>query len=70
MGDVQLTLDLEFAHLSDPGKQREHNEDYLGHVSSGLAGAGSLARLAVRAGGWRGRAARRAKSRRAPRWNI
>jgi serine/threonine protein phosphatase PrpC len=25
-------LDLEFAHLSDPGKQREHNEDYLGHV--------------------------------------
>jgi serine/threonine protein phosphatase PrpC len=25
-------LDVEFAHLSDPGKQREHNEDYLGHV--------------------------------------
>jgi protein phosphatase len=27
-----LSLDLEFAQLSDPGKQREHNEDYLGHV--------------------------------------
>jgi protein phosphatase len=27
-----LTLDVEFAYLSDPGKQREHNEDYLGHV--------------------------------------
>jgi protein phosphatase len=26
------TLDVEFAFLSDPGKQREHNEDYLGHV--------------------------------------
>src|SRR5580698_5220387 len=28
-----LTLDVEFAQLSDPGKQREHNEDYLGHVA-------------------------------------
>ncbi len=27
------TLDVEFAALSDPGKQREHNEDYLGHVA-------------------------------------
>lgn len=27
-----LVLDVEFAQLSDPGKQREHNEDYLGHV--------------------------------------
>ena len=25
-------LDVEFAQLSDPGKLREHNEDYLGHV--------------------------------------
>jgi len=25
-------LDLEFAQLSDPGKVREHNEDYCGHV--------------------------------------
>lgn len=25
-------MDLEFAHYSDPGKQRGHNEDYLGHV--------------------------------------
>ncbi|MGP0072203.1 MAG: PP2C family protein-serine/threonine phosphatase [Bryobacteraceae bacterium] len=28
-----LTLDVEFASYSDPGRQREHNEDYLGHVS-------------------------------------
>ncbi len=26
------TLELEFAQRSDPGKQRGHNEDYLGHV--------------------------------------
>src|ERR1700736_715449 len=25
-------LDLEFAELSDPGKVREHNEDYVGHA--------------------------------------
>ena len=25
-------LHVEFAQLSDPGKQRDHNEDYLGHV--------------------------------------
>src|ERR1700733_4913735 len=25
-------LDIEFAQRSDPGKQREHNEDYLGHA--------------------------------------
>jgi serine/threonine protein phosphatase PrpC len=28
-----LALDVEFAQLSDPGKQREHNEDYLGHLA-------------------------------------
>jgi serine/threonine protein phosphatase PrpC len=28
-----LPLDVEFAYLSDPGKQRKHNEDYLGHVA-------------------------------------
>jgi protein phosphatase len=27
------TLDVDFAFLSDPGKLREHNEDYLGHVA-------------------------------------
>jgi PPM family protein phosphatase len=26
-------LDVEFAWRSDPGRQREHNEDYLGHVA-------------------------------------
>jgi protein phosphatase len=28
-----VALDLEFAQLSDSGKQREHNEDCLGHVA-------------------------------------
>jgi PPM family protein phosphatase len=28
----EMALDVEFACLSDPGKLREHNEDYLGHV--------------------------------------
>jgi PPM family protein phosphatase len=28
-----LTLDVEFASHSDPGRQREHNEDYLGYVA-------------------------------------
>lgn len=27
-----MGLDVEFAQLSDPGKHREHNEDYLGYV--------------------------------------
>ncbi len=27
------SLQVEFAQLSDPGKQRDHNEDYLGHVA-------------------------------------
>lgn len=26
-------LDVEFAELSDPGKVREHNEDYVGHAA-------------------------------------
>jgi protein phosphatase len=25
------SLDVEFAHLSDPGRQRGHNEDFVGH---------------------------------------
>jgi PPM family protein phosphatase len=28
-----VALDLEFAQLSDAGKQREHNEDALGHIA-------------------------------------
>ncbi len=27
------SLQVEFAQISDPGKQRDHNEDYLGHVA-------------------------------------
>jgi len=27
------SLQVEFAQFSDPGKQRDHNEDYLGHVA-------------------------------------
>jgi len=26
-----VSLDVEFARLSDPGRHRDHNEDYLGH---------------------------------------
>jgi PPM family protein phosphatase len=26
-------LDIEYAQRSDPGRQREHNEDYIGHVA-------------------------------------
>ena len=26
-------LDVEFAQLSDPGKSRDHNEDYLGYAA-------------------------------------
>jgi serine/threonine protein phosphatase PrpC len=32
-GPSNAILDVEFAQLSDPGKQREHNEDYLGYVA-------------------------------------
>jgi PPM family protein phosphatase len=31
-GGQPSALEVEFAERSDPGKQREHNEDYLGHV--------------------------------------
>jgi serine/threonine protein phosphatase PrpC len=33
LGSLQYTmLDVEFAQLSDPGRVRDHNEDYLGYV--------------------------------------
>ena len=33
LGSLQYTmLDVEFAELSDPGRVRDHNEDYLGHL--------------------------------------
>ncbi len=32
MLDVQNMLDVEFIHLTDDGKQRDHNEDYAGFV--------------------------------------
>jgi len=31
-------LELEFAQASDPGRVRDHNEDYLGHVAPALPG--------------------------------
>src|SRR5882724_244701 len=31
-------LDVEFVQLSDAGRVRGHNEDYLGHVNAGDAG--------------------------------
>src|SRR6266571_5112210 len=31
-------LDVEFTHVSDPGRVRGHNEDYLGHASDGDKG--------------------------------
>jgi protein phosphatase len=47
-----MALDVEFAQLSDPGKQREHNEDYLGHVvPASPAGARSQGWLFVLADG-------------------
>src|SRR3984893_10685021 len=38
-------LDVEFSHVSDPGKQRDHNEDYLGHVKPATA-------MQARSQGW------------------
>src|SRR6266852_3948530 len=38
-------LEVEFAEFSDPGKVREHNEDYLGHVAPATPGL-------VRSHGW------------------
>jgi serine/threonine protein phosphatase PrpC len=38
-------LDVEFSHASDPGKQRDHNEDYLGHVRPATA-------MQARSQGW------------------
>lgn len=33
-------LDIEFSALSDPGRLRDHNEDYLGHVKPATAALG------------------------------
>jgi PPM family protein phosphatase len=30
---ISIGLDLEFTEMSDPGRQRGHNEDYLGHAA-------------------------------------
>ena len=48
-------LELEFAQLSDPGKVRGHNEDFIGYAEPGYAGALAQPRLAICAGGWLGR---------------
>jgi protein phosphatase len=48
-------LDVEFTQLSDPGRVREHNEDYLGyvlpHASAQLRSHGCLFALAAGVGG-------------------
>ena len=48
-------LDVEFTQLSDPGRVREHNEDYLGyvlpHASAQLRSHGCLFALADGVGG-------------------
>ena len=49
-------LDVEFAQLSDHGRVRDHNEDYLGYVSPATPERGADARLALRAGRRSGRA--------------
>ena len=50
-------LDVEFTQLSDPGRVREHNEDYLGyvlpHVPHQLRSHGCLFALADGVGGQR-----------------
>ena len=68
-GDWALAR-LEFAQATDPGRARDHNEDYLGHARPETAAARAFARMAVRAGGWR-RRPRSGRSRfaRWP-WNI
>ena len=37
MTDVGTMLDVEFVHLTDDGKQRDHNEDYAGFVEPATA---------------------------------
>ena len=48
-------LDVEFTQLTDPGRVREHNEDYLGyvlpHASAQLRSHGCLFALADGVGG-------------------
>ena len=38
---AQGSMNLEFTQISDRGKVREGNEDYLGNVASGIAGGSS-----------------------------
>ena len=62
-------LHVEFAQLSDPGRQREQNEDYLGHAApDSPAQARSHGWLFVLADGVGG--TEKAKWRRRPPWSI
>ena len=54
-------LEVEFAQISDVGRVRAGNEDYIGYLCPETPGAGADAGLAICAGRWRGWARSRAR---------